>query len=583
MPTVPYTGAPTVAPQDNPIPRYSADVSPDTFGANIGAALQQYGKTSDNVGNEIFQRGVAMQDLYNHSESQAAAAKFMEAAGDIHAKLSSLQGKDAVDYFQNGFKQDLNDARSNIRKGLSNDMSQKLFDAESLSTVGRTIFNGAGVAATANKQYAISSVQSQIQKQTDLAATSDNPLDVEAARTNLKGLSSQLSTLHGQDPDTATQQAKTITSSLDFNVIQHMARTNPIAAGEELEKRKGDMTAADYEKARTVVDNTNRSVGSVNIAQKVVDSHINDEGKLDAPFATLQSEAEAEATRVAPDDALMGKHTVDALRGMYNQRVYADKQFKWDNNQTIDAAIQNGVKNVQELRQNPEAMTAMDNLPKSEQLKIPARINAYNSARDRVANQESLTRIMGLRNNDVESFLNLDPSDSRLQLNQVQQREVMQWQQQDKKKQNEDPRVNRALTWLRDSRGGELAALGVYHRDAKNPDDYDHMTGTLQSALDLWQQSHGKPPTYDDVVNKIGPQIIASRAVPGAWWGTNNEPFFKPDVNSDEYKNFVKNTTADVVNRGGITPTPEQLDRAYTRAQLMKLYPPKTKAPASGQ
>jgi prepilin-type processing-associated H-X9-DG protein len=75
----------------------------------------------------------------------------------------------------------------------------------------------------------------------------------------------------------------------------------------------------------------------------------------------------------------------------------------------------------------------------------------------------------------------------------------MGWQQQDKKKQNEDPRVNRAMTWLRDSRGGELAALGVFHRDNKNPDDYDHMTGTLQSALDLWQQSHGKPAEYKDV------------------------------------------------------------------------------------
>ena len=36
MPSVPYTGVPTVAPQFDPTPRYIADVSPNTFGANIG-------------------------------------------------------------------------------------------------------------------------------------------------------------------------------------------------------------------------------------------------------------------------------------------------------------------------------------------------------------------------------------------------------------------------------------------------------------------------------------------------------------------------------------------------------------------
>jgi hypothetical protein len=274
----------------------------------------------------------------------------------------------------------------------------------------------------------------------------------------------------------------------------------------------------------------------------------------------------------------MQKHTIDALKGLYNQKIYADKQFRWENSQTIDSTIQNGVRDVQELRADPAAARAMDALPKSEQLKIPARINAYNAARDKVGSQESLTRITGMRNNDVESFLNLDPSDPGLHLSQPQQREVLGWQQQDKKNQNGDPRVNRALTWLRDARGGELAALGVYHRDAKNPDDYDHMTGTLQSAMDLWQQSHGKPPEYKDVVETIGPQVIQSRAVPGAWWGKNNEPFFKPDVNSDEYKLFTRKVTQDITNSGAPPPSDAEIDRAYTRMQLLKLYPSKTKA-----
>jgi hypothetical protein len=441
------------------------------------------------------------------------------------------------------------------------------------------MFNGAGIAATANKQYAISSVNSQIQSAVDLAATSNNPDDVKAARRTIGGLTAQRAALKGEDPDSAFEDEKAINSSLDFNVIQQTARTQPVRAREILDERRDHMTAKDFDRAQTVVDNANRAVGSVNIAQSVVNNHVGDDGKPDVSFEVMQKEAEAQAVQQAPGDALMVKHTVDALKGIYNQKIYADKQFKWENSQTIDAAIQNGVKDIQELRaSDPKVADAIDNLPKSEQLKIPGRINAYNAARDKVGSQDSLTRLTGLRNNNVEAFLNTDPSDPKLQLNQAQQREVMGWQTQDKKKQNEDPRVNRAMTWLRDARGGELAALGVFHRDNKNPDDYDHMTGTLSSALDLWQQAHGKPAEYKDVVDTIGPQIIQSRAVPGAWWGTNQEPFFKPDVNSKEYKAFVDKTTKDVTDQGGAVPDEAQIDRAYTRMQLMKLYPTKSKS-----
>lgn len=577
MPQVPFTGAPQVSPDYQPTPRYTADATPAAFGVNVSQAIEGLGKTADTVGNELFTRGLAMQDLYNHSEAQQATADYMQKAGELHANYSSLQGKAAVDAYPQ-YIDDLKTARKTIASGLSNSMSQKMYDSESLSTMGRTIFNGAGHASEQNKQYAINSVDSRIKQQVDLAATSNDPTAVTAARNKIASLSVARTSLKGQDPDSAEEYSKVINSSLDFNVIKETARTAPSKAQEILQDRRSQMTAADFDRAQTVVDNAQRAVGSVNIAQKIIQSHIGDDGKADVSFEAMQREAETEAKKVAPDDALMQKHTVDALKGLFNQKVYADKQFRWDNTQTVDAAIQNGVKDIQELRADPKIADAIDNLPKQDQLKLPARINAYNAARDRVANQESLTRIAGLRNNDVESFLNLDPTDPSLRLNQSQQREVMTWQTQDKKRQNDDPRVMRAMTWLRGSRGPELAALGVFHRDNKNPDDYDHMTGTLSSALDFWQQAHGKPPSYDDVVNKIGPQVIQSRAVPGSWWGTNNEPFFKPDVNSQEYKNFVEKTTRDVVDAGGTAPTDQDIDRAYTRMQLLKLYPPKAKS-----
>ena len=579
MASVPYSGTLQVAPQLDPTPRYTADAMPAAFGVNVAQAIEGLGKTGEAVGNEVFARGQAMQEVNNHAESQEAAAKFMEAAGDIHAKLGAMQGKDAVDYYTNGFKSDLETARKSIREGLSNPASQKLFDAESLSTFGRTMFNGAGISASANKQYAISSVESQIKNQADLAATSDSEADVRAAKAKIKQLSSQRGVLKGQDENSVDEYAKVVNSSLDYNVIKEIARTNPLRAEEMLKERKSGMTAPDYDRARATVDNANRAVGAVNIAQKVLDSHIGDDGKTDVSFEKMQREAEDLAKRQAPGDAVMQKHTVDTLRGLFNQRIYADKQFRWDNMQTVNDGILQGVRDVQQLRADPKIATAIDNLPTKDQLALPAKINTYNAARDRVANQEGITMIQGLRYNDVEAFLNLDPSDASLHLSQPQIREVMGWQHQDKKNANDDPRVGRAMGWLRDGRGAELAALGVFRRDKNNPDDYDHLTGTVSSALDLWQESHGKPPSYHEFMEKIAPQVLQSRPVPGAWWGTNDEPFFKPDVNSAEYKNFSAKARQDVVDKGGVEPTPAELDRAYTRMQLLKLYSPKGLTP----
>lgn len=582
MATVPYSGVPTVAPGGAPTPRISYDTPPAAFGTNVAQAIEGLGRTADGVGNELYTRALAMQDLANHSEAQEADAKYMQQAGDLHAKYSTLQGKDAVDAYPK-YIQDLQAARKSIRDGLSNQMSQKLYDSQSLSTMGRTIFNGAGHAATQNKQYAINANQAQIDNQTDLAATSSNPKDVEAARGRLKDLAREKSGLLGQDPASAEETARTINSSLDYNVVTHMARANPQAASDELEKRKDGMTAKDYDHARTIVDNQNRAVGSVNIAQRIINSHVGDDGKSDANYEQLQQEAEIAAKKQFPDDAVGQQHVVAALKGLYNQKVYADKQQRWENTQTVSEGIQSGVKDIQELRADPKMAAAIDNLPKHDQLKIPAQINAYNAARDKAANQESLTRIAGLRNNDVESFLNLDPTDPKLQLSQSQQREVMGWQAQDKKNQNGDPRVNRAMSWLRESRSGEMAALGIYRRDNKSPEDYDHFTGALSSALDLWREAHGKPAEFKDVVETIGPQLIQSRPVPGYLWGTNQQPFFKPDYNSDSYKLFSRKLTEDVVAKGGNEPTPEQIDRAYTAAQLKQLYTKPPKATTDGK
>src|ERR1700761_6873098 len=116
MPNVPYTGVPSVAPELNPEPRYSVDVRPEAFGVNVWQATKQLGETASKVGDEIYARGLAMQDLANHSEAQLASSDYMEKAGKLHADYSALQGKAAVDAFPQ-YIQDLKDTRKSIGEG----------------------------------------------------------------------------------------------------------------------------------------------------------------------------------------------------------------------------------------------------------------------------------------------------------------------------------------------------------------------------------------------------------------------------------------------------------------------------------
>ena len=134
---------------------------------------------------------------------------------------------------------------------------------------------------------------------------------------------------------------------------------------------------------------------------------------------------------------------------------------------------------------------------------------------------------------------------------------------------NQDPRVPRAMQWMQGAFGSQMEALGVYKWTTANKDDYNHLTGTVQSALEVWKETHPQSPTYKEFIEQIAPQILQERAEPGWLWGTNKKPFYDQPTPSK----FVEEMKANIVDKGGVEPTPEQLNRAYIRTQLMKLYP----------
>lgn len=243
------------------------------FGVNIGHAISQLGSTADAVGNEVFARGLAMQDLANHSEAQKADADFMQRAGDIHANLTSMKGQDAVNYYNGAYKSDLEKARTDVGSTLSNPMAQKLYDAGSLSTLGRTVFNGAGHAGQELKNYASQSSQAKVDAINEQVLA--NPTDDDGFKDNLSKAETEIRAqvqLHGGDSAMADEAVAQNRSQLYSQKIKGMLKTQPLAAGKVLDQavQDGDIRGEDIAKMTATVQMARNTVGARVVSNQVL-------------------------------------------------------------------------------------------------------------------------------------------------------------------------------------------------------------------------------------------------------------------------------------------------------------------------
>src|ERR1017187_7925457 len=248
MAQVPYSPVPDVEPSQRSVGPANVNAPAAAFGTDVASAIGGLGKAIEGAGNELFSRAYAMQQLKNEADARDADTNYMIAAGDLHAKYSALEGKDAVDAYPK-YAQDLKDQRMQFRGSLTNPQAQKMYDTNSLSTMGRSIFNGAGHAATQNKQYALGTATAQIDL--DAKSVEDNPNDeglfqqkISKTRDNVRTLSG----LKGFDVDGPQEQdlERKAVSGIWRSRIEGMAKTDPFGASTFLEAHKTEMVSTDY-------------------------------------------------------------------------------------------------------------------------------------------------------------------------------------------------------------------------------------------------------------------------------------------------------------------------------------------------
>lgn len=269
MAQVQYNPTPDVAASGQATPQLHINTPGDAFGTGIAQAVQQFGGNLEHVGNELFTRAMALQQLQNETEAREADSQYMAVSGKLHADYNALEGKAAVDGY-NGYVQSLQDSRQGISDSLSNPTSKKMFDSQSMGFMGRNIFNGAGHSATQQRKWSIGASQSIIDGYESDALS--NPKDEASFQKGLQstvGEVQQLADLHGMSDVERDNLTSHHVSKLWASRIIGLAKTSPFEAKEMLEKNRKEIRGQDLLKLDEVVRGKMYDVGSRNVSDAV--------------------------------------------------------------------------------------------------------------------------------------------------------------------------------------------------------------------------------------------------------------------------------------------------------------------------
>lgn len=707
MPQVPYTGTLQVASGGVPQSAYRADVSSATFGGNVGAALDSLGGQLQKTGNELFERGIAMQTLYNHSEAQEADANYTEQAGKLHAEYNTLSGKAAVDAYPK-YIEDLKAARKGIRDGLSNETSQKLFESSSNGTMGRSIFNGAGHAAGENKKYALGASAARVGAIGDqtLSFPGDDRSFLKGMETTEAEVRSQAQ-LQGISPEATEEAVSLQKSKLWGERIKGMAKQDPMRAGKWLDDgvKRGDIRGEDIGKLTNIVQQQRNTVGARMISQQVFKgvgtqygsnvvpieqaqeaigtfetggrynlqgpevtdksgntgrglgkyqvmsynlrpwlaeagmpnmsekeylnspsaqdqlftakfggymkqygsfsaaaqawhagpgsvgtdpsktkdvnvttaqyiSNVNSILARNAPLAQKVTEGAKMAAAAAPDDPLFPDYVEQRIKTDNDRAIAVRRDTEFQNRQVIEDGLMGGKDGklpttVEELTNTPEKAQAWQDLLPQNQRRYMAALsrNAKGDTNWTDTSLREYQKLKGQANADPASFLDTDVIGSDLPNSA--KRELINLQGRLKGKAEGDPRVARALGIL----APDLQAAGI---ERKNKDEFYQFTGALSDQLQQFQEENKRAPKLEEV-KLIGSRLLQQQTSPG-WLWNSKVPQFQVPVPSDESEKIKQSAEW---SKMSITPTPEMIQRIYTRALYQKLYGGTTKANAA--
>lgn len=575
MPQAPLS--PTVDSTSGGTPNVSLSVPVEAFGGAIGHALSSLGDQVHRSSDQLWQRAVEMQNLENETNAKKADTEYMTKAGLLHAEFSSLEGLAAKQAYPQYIK-NLQDSRTAIRGSLNNPMAQKMYDASSMNFMGRSIFNGAGHAATQAKVASVNASKSRVQSLTDNIGAV--PEDEEGFQRSIKSIQAETRSQGAQGGWSEDQIKATTDANVSSAVatrITSLARSDPFAAQSMYDNAVKIKALSPVDASRTLasVQTQSRQAIPRGISNRVNADleHPAEEGVPQKSLEDRIAEAHSRAAPYTRNDPLLQDFVKQRVIADYNRSKAIQRDATQRSEQTVASALMTGnkegilPKSVDELKLvNPEVSAAWDSLKPTVQRKYMVAM-AHNANGDKVAwtdeTLRSLQRMKGMAIDSPVEFLAKDVISENMPASG--KKELISMQLRLRQQAETDPRVGRALQVLTP----DLQAASLTKKD--NLEGYYQFVGSMQDALDDYNRSNpGKVPKVEEI-RTMGARLMQEQVQSGKWFGfmDGKTPLYQMPVPEDKSAEIKADP---YWAKNGITPNDNMIRRIFVAQEYKRLY-----------
>jgi hypothetical protein len=236
---------PGLAPQPSGAPDLRAS-TPDTLAGTLGKALGQTGEAAQQLGGAFAQHALRLQMINNQASADTANSAYVKEAEGVRAQFEinnkNVDPSQAGQLFQD-YGTQLEGLRQKYRTGLTNVMSQQIFDQDSRRMQNILVGNGASVIAHGTDEFRTQAYNGKQTMLASAAAATDNP----AAQEELKQEAANAWVARGKElnlPDAAIR-AGTLetTTGINTSIIEQLLKTDAIKADAYFNLYKGEITA----------------------------------------------------------------------------------------------------------------------------------------------------------------------------------------------------------------------------------------------------------------------------------------------------------------------------------------------------
>jgi hypothetical protein len=376
---------------------------------------------------------------------------------------------------------------------------------------------------------------------------------------------------HNPNDPSVVKDVDNALSTQRADQILSKAKTDAITAQQWFGKYASDLTnPADMMRVQSAIEGHAATVAAEHVSNTVTNAHRQPDGSFDVSERVMADEARAAAEKALPGNELAGATAVAKLKGFLGNDSWLRTQDEREARDQLNQILQKGdLRDAHQMMLYPDMDKIMAKMPTVRTVdQLQTYMNRFYGSVDKQTNEYWATLINGMRTSDAAAFQYLDPTDPKYHLHKDDIIKIQNQQAAAASNPKNDAKVSQAMTWLLGARGTELNTLKVDRFNKDDPNDYYHFRGAMQEALQEWAEDHKRPPTYEEVVDKIGPQIIKTQAVAKGWIYNTNEPAFRQDMTDQDRQRLTKMFT----DKGGAPPDDKQLIRAYAREQFQKFY-----------